>query len=130
MSAREKIAYLRGLLDGGRPADEAQARVMAALVEALDALASELEGTRSRMDEQAEEIRDLSDALDELEDDLARQDEAEDLDEAEEDEDYVLVRCPHCSKEFFYDPDEYEEDEQLLCPRCGEPFRQPRGGEE
>jgi DNA-directed RNA polymerase subunit RPC12/RpoP len=136
VSAREKIAYLRGLLDGGHPSDEAQARVMGALIEALEALASEVDVERTRTDDQERRLGELSDYLDDIEDDLARiEDEIdrdeEDSEEAEEEdeEDYVPVRCPGCGKEFFYDPDEYDADEQLLCPRCGEPFLQPGGAD-
>ena len=53
MSAREKIAYLKGLLDGLGPAkDEGQNKIFGALVEALDALSEEVEDQGERIDEQ------------------------------------------------------------------------------
>ena len=43
MESKERIAYLKGLLDGLRPQDETQVKVYAAIVDALEALADETE---------------------------------------------------------------------------------------
>ncbi len=141
MSAREEIAYLKGLIHGLGPAkDEGQNKIFAGLLEALEALSREVA-------EQAELIEELRDMYDELADDCAILDE--DLDSLERafsdysgedyslddndwdedgddeyDESYVSVVCPSCGHSFFYQPDEYEEDEPLQCPDCGTEFPQ------
>ena len=73
MNARERIAYLRGLLDCMEP-EERNTKVYAAVAEALDALSLELEEhsrqlehVRETGEELADEIYELHDAVYELE---------------------------------------------------------------
>ena len=73
MNARERIAYLRGLLDCMEP-EERNTKVYTAVAEALDALSLEieehsrqLEGVRKAGEELADEIYELHDAVYELE---------------------------------------------------------------
>jgi len=148
MSAREKIAYLKGLLDGLGPAkDEGQNKIFGAMVEALDALSEEVEDQGERIDEQRELYEDLADdcalldedldALekafteccgedfdDEDEDDEDDDDDDDDGDDGDFDETYLSVTCPSCGYVFYYQPEEYEEDENLQCPGCGKEFPQ------
>lgn len=130
MAAREKIAYLKGLIDGQKPADPDTAKLLGAMVDALDALADDLENQGIRLEEHREILDEVSEYLDQIDEDLcALEDRIESCEDEEEDddeeEDYISVCCPHCRKDFFYDPAAYEEDEDLLCPHCGEPFKQP-----
>ena len=145
MSAREKIAYLKGLLDGLGPVkDEWQNKIFAGLVDALDALSQEVADQGELIEEQRELYEDLADdcaLLDEDLDALERafaecggeaygdeddedDDEEEDEDEDEFDESYLSVTCPSCGYVFYYQPEEYEEDETLQCPGCGKEFPQ------
>lgn len=146
MSAREKIAYLKGLLHGLGPAeDEGQNKIFAGLVDALDALSREVEEHGELIEEQRELFEDLSDDCALLDEDLDALEEAfheltggefdfdddgdfddEDDDEAF-DESYLSVTCPSCGYVFYYQPEDYEEGENLQCPGCGEEFpRQDR----
>ena len=146
MSAREKIAYLKGLLDGLGPVkDEGQNKIFAGLVDALDALSQEVADQGELIEEQRELYEDLADdcaLLDEDLDALERafaecsgevygdeededdEDEDEDEDEDTFDESYLSVTCPSCGYIFYYQPEEYEEDEALQCPGCGKEFPQ------
>ena len=136
MSAREKIAYLKGLIDGQNLADSPQkAGFYAALVDALESLATaavehdevhvELNDYLEQLDEDVAELEDTVDAL--LDDDF--NDDGEDYEDFEGDEEeFDSVCCPHCSKDFFYEPAAYDEDEELLCPHCGKSFKHEQEG--
>lgn len=134
MSALEKIAYLKGLLDGLEVTDESQKKIYAAMVEALDSIAHEV----VEQSEMVEEVRDLydelSDDLDQLDEDLESLEddfydvmggEGQEEDETEFDEIYESVTCPKCSHIFYFEPGSYEEEEMIQCPACGENFAQP-----
>lgn len=149
MSAREKIAYLKGLIDGLGPAgDEGQGRIFAAIVDALDALSAEVVEHGELIEEQRELYEDLSDDCALLDEDLdalekafsecsgeSDFDEDEDEDEDEEDEEvdeeafdesYVSATCPTCKYVFYFQPEEYGEDEPLQCPSCGVEFQRQK----
>ena len=109
MSAREKIAYLKGLIDGLNLTDtQDKAIFYAALVDALDSLAVAIEEhedvheeLNAYLEQLDEDVSDIEDELDELEggecgchshDDDDEEDEYEDFDE----EEYESVTCPNC----------------------------------
>ncbi len=140
MNALEKVAYLRGLVDGQKIADtEEKKRFVNALLDTLECIATEQNDhvdVHTQLNEYLEQldsdVTDLEDDVDELlgYDDEEEEhhcccghedDEFEDFDE----EEYAAVTCPFCEKEFYYEPDSYDEDENLLCPHCGKPFKQP-----
>ena len=114
MSAREKIAYLKGLIDGQNLTDTPdKAKFYAALVDALDSLAVAIEEhedvheeLNAYLEQLDEDVSDIEDELDELEggecgchshDDDDEEDEYEDFDE----EEYESVTCPNCGKRFL-----------------------------
>ena len=142
MSAREKIAYLKGLLDGLGPAkDEGQNKIFGAMVDALEALSLEVDEHEELLEEQRELYEDLADDcalldedLDSMErvfaefmgegDDDDEDDDDDDDDDVDFDESYISVCCPSCAYVFYYQPEEYEGDEKLVCPGCGKEFEQ------
>lgn len=130
MSAREKIAYLRGLIEGQTVVENASmTKFHEALLGALDSIAEE-------MDELAESYDDLREYVEDLEDELVELQSEFDPDSMDghcscgcedgddEEEEYEATTCPRCGKDFFYQPDAYDDDEDLLCPHCGEPFKE------
>lgn len=140
MGAREKIAYLKGLIDGQNLADTPdKEKFYAALVDALDSLAAaieEHENVHGELDDYLEQldedVSDLEDRLDELDGDesggTGDDDEADGEDGHFDEEEYESVTCPHCGNDFYYEPALYGGDEDLVCPHCGKPFKRP--GEE
>lgn len=133
MSAREKIAYLKGLIDGQNLADSPQkASFYAALVDALESIADsvdehdevhkELNDYLEQLDEDVAELEDTLDMV--LEDDCCGHDEDYDDDDEDEEEEFDSVSCPHCHRDFFYEPAAYDDGEELLCPHCGKGFMQ------
>ena len=85
MESKERIAYLKGLLDGLRPQDETQVKVYAAIVDALEALADETEMHADELHEQAEMVEELNEFCESLEDDMEDFFELMEQDEAKED---------------------------------------------
>ncbi len=130
MSSLEKIAYLKGLLDGLEVEDENLKKIYAAMVESLDALSRELVDQMEVIEELRDMYEDLSDDYSQLDEDLEvlENDLSElygegDLEEEPDfDEIYESVSCPKCGHLFYYDPEAYEDEEMLECPACGEKF--------
>jgi len=128
MSAKEKIAWLKGLLSG-LEIDGKDAKIYGAVVESLDALATQIE----EQNEQIESLRNIYDELEEEctalgEDILALEDLFDDYSKRDDEDEkyaasYVSVTCPSCASVFYYEQGkDKEEDDMLECPDCGERF--------
>ena len=131
MSAREKIAYLRGLIEGQNISENVGlSKFHEALLGALDTIADEIDDLAESNEDLREYVEDLEDELleyhSEMDHDYFGDDESGSCGCGceDEEEEYEAVTCPSCKKDFFYRPDAYDEDEDLLCPHCGEPFKQ------
>lgn len=140
MNARERIAYLRGLLDG-MPAEEPHRRTFLAIADALFSLALEAEdgGRTTALPHEAgklpatSELRDLISKLHgsvlELKDAIlsgSLEDWDEEDGEDEEDgraiPDFASITCPFCGCSFYRSGAEGADDE-VLCPECGRAIR-------
>jgi DNA-directed RNA polymerase subunit RPC12/RpoP len=133
MSAREKIAYLRGLIEGQNLSENVGlSKFHEALLGALDALAEEADAISDAQDDLRDFVEDLDEEVmcihSEYDPDLMERryalDDGDDEDEEDEEEKYENTTCPACGRDFAYQPDAYDEDEDLLCPHCGQPFKQ------
>lgn len=110
MEVRERIAYVRGLLEGadfyGR--DERGRAIWENLLGICSQLAHAVE---SLEEEQAE----LEAYLEAVDADLS------DLEEESEIPEYVVVECPRCGEEVCFEEELLFDDEtQVSCPECGE----------
>lgn len=117
MSISEKVAYLRGLMEGMR-IDEStnEGKLFAAIIDTLDDVALEIEDL-------SDEVMELSDGLDVVSDDLEDveeliYDDEDDEDEDDEEEECYATTCPECEEEIFFD-ESVLEDGTVLCPNCG-----------
>ena len=134
MNSKERIAYLRGLLDF-LPREEKETKIYSAIAEALESLALELEEhtkllelQREDYDSLAEEMDELHEAVYNLEDSVGLGD-SEDEDYGDDDveglgvtESYISMTCPSCAYSFYYKYEEGKEKDRLVCPSCGEEF--------
>jgi DNA-directed RNA polymerase subunit M/transcription elongation factor TFIIS len=104
-------------------------------VDALDALALELEEHLKQIDLQREYCDDLADEMEELHDAIYDLEESvgiesaddsydDDKDDEQDDttESYISMTCPSCAYSFYYKYEEGKESEKLVCPSCGEEF--------
>ena len=123
MGISEKVAYLKGLMEGmNLSADSNEGKLFRAIVNVLDEIALEVEDL-------TDEVMELGDGLDVISDDLGDvediiydedDDDYEDLDEDEDDEEEecYATTCPECEEEIFFD-DSVLEDGKVECPNCG-----------
>ena len=129
MGARDRIAYIRGLLDAGGVPEGIASTLCGAVVEALEALAAENEELKKRLDEQQSAIDDLNFVCEELDADLADVEacldvsgeeeldsEDEDLDELESE--YHETVCPSCGLHFFFHESLLNDNGEAECPDC------------
>jgi regulator of replication initiation timing len=135
VNSKERIAYLRGLLDS-MPREEREVKIYSAIVDALDALALEIEEHAKQIDlcqedyeDLVEEVDDLHKEVYELEESMGVDDIEEDYDDDEDEEDleeltesYISMTCPSCAYSFYYKYEDGKENDKLVCPSCGEEF--------
>ena len=114
MGISEKIAYLKGLMEGMNVDTESnEGKLFAAVVDVLDELALEVEDL-------TDEVMELGDGLDVISDDLSDVEDIvyDDEDEEDEEEECYTTTCPECEEEIFFD-DTMLEDGEIICPNCG-----------
>ena len=124
MGISEKIAYLKGLMEGMNVDTESnEGKLFAAVVDVLDEIALEVEDL-------TDEVMELGDGLDVISDDLSDvedivydewdddDDDDDDDDEDDEEEECYATTCPECEEEIFFD-DTMLEDGEVECPNCG-----------
>ena len=123
MGISEKIAYLKGLMEGMNVDTESnEGKLFAAVVDVLDEIALEVEDL-------TDEVMELGDGLDVISDDLSDvedivydewdddDDDDDDDDEDDEEEECYATTCPECEEEIFFD-DTMLEDGEIICPNC------------
>ena len=121
MGISEKIAYLKGLMEGMNVDTESnEGKLFAAVVDVLDEIALEVEDL-------TDEVMELGDGLDVISDDLSDvedivydewDDDDDDDDDDDEEEECYATTCPECEEEIFFD-DSVLEDGKVECPNCG-----------
>ena len=133
MTISEKVAYLKGLIDGmGFDADSKNGKLFAAISDILEDLASDVLEVRESSLEMAEDIDALTDELADVEDFVYGEDEEEDERVApgcgyccggsEEDDEgpaFFDVTCRSCGKTITVDEDIFDLG-TVQCPNCGE----------
>lgn len=119
MTITEKVAYLKGLVEGmDFDKNDKETKVINAVLEVLEDIAL----TVSDLDDEMELVTEQLDAVDE---DLAEleevfYDEMDDCDcDCDCDEDMYEVDCPKCGETIYFDEDIILEGE-AECPNCGE----------
>ena len=128
MKLSEKVAYLKGLVEGlGIDETTSQGKVTKAIVDILDDMAVSILDLEDSTSELYEEVEALDEDLGNLEDDFY-DDEDEDEDDdcccEDDDEDFECdeiyeVECPNCHEEICIDG-EILDMGSIECPNCGE----------
>lgn len=113
----EKVAYLDGLADGMEIEKDPNGKLIKGIIEALGAVAEELEEHNELLDDLSDCVDDIYDDLDELE-----EDDDEDDEDAFDEDDFIEVVCPKCGETVYFDEDMIDSDEGLICPNCNEPI--------
>lgn len=126
MSAREKIAYMKGLLEAGKPEDKLALSLCNAVIGVLDALADENAELKKQLEEQRKAADDLYSICGELDADLSGVESRLGIDgELGEDgasfeDDYTEVTCPSCGLHFYCQNSMLSPENHCVeCPDCG-----------
>ena len=131
MTLTEKVAYLKGLVEGlGIDETTSQGKVTKAVVDILNDMALSIADLDECATELYEEVEALDEDLGNLEDDFYEEFEEDEYDEEDEDEDddcdcdcccdeIYEVECPNCHEEICIDG-EILDMGSIDCPNCGE----------
>lgn len=125
MTVSEKVAYLKGMMEGMKfDAESDEAKLIRFMAEILEDMASEIQDTQ-------DEVADINEYLEAMDEDLTNvedvlfdeDDECDCCDCDEEDcdcccgEDAYEVTCPECKNIVVFE--EAPEGESVICPSCG-----------
>ena len=130
MTTAEKVAYLKGLMEGMKLDKESdEGKLFAAIADILGDIVEDIEDVASDLYDLGEDVDTISDDLGDVEDflagegDWADDEDDEDWDEEEEDEDedplFFEVTCPACEQTITVDEDVLNLG-TIQCPNCGE----------
>ena len=113
MTTSEKVAYLKGLMEGMKlDTESGEGKLLHLIADILGGMAEELEDAESDICELSEDIDAIGDALSELEDCCLP-------DEDDEEPVFFEFTCPECGKTITVDEDVLELG-AIQCPECGE----------
>jgi phage FluMu protein Com len=126
MNITEKVAHLKGLIEGMELEDNKETKLIKAISEILEDVAYAISDAEDELGELGEEVEAIDEDLGRLEDDYyGEEDEDEDEDEdgcscccGGEDGMYE-VKCPACGESICGDEDTINGGE-MKCPNCGE----------
>ena len=126
MTTTEKVAYLKGLMDGMKLDTETnEGKLFTAIADILADMAEDMEDLASDLFDLGEDVDAISDDLSDVEDYLCDDDWDEEADEEDEDEAddeeplFFEVPCPACEKTITVDEDVLNLG-RIQCPNCGE----------
>lgn len=135
MTITEKVAYLKGLVEGlGVDETTSQGKVLKGILDVLNDMALSISDLEDCTSELYEEVEALDEDLGNLEDDIYDDDDdccdcdcCDDDDEDDEDEDdedcecdeIYELECPNCNEQICIDGEILERG-SIECPNCGE----------
>lgn len=126
MELKEKVAYIKGLMEGmDFDATTKEGKLLAAVVDALEEMAKTVADIDDDLDTLYDEVDAMSEDLEDVENFVFD----EDFDDEDDDEDYgdefedglYEITCPQCGEVVCVDEEMLESDD-LACPNCGTKF--------
>ena len=119
MDLLEKVAYLKGMLNGmDLDDDKKETRLITAIIDVLDDLAASVADLEEETDEMCELIDILDEDLGAVEEEVFDCD-CDCCDEDDFDDDMYEVTCPTCGEVLCVDEEMLDEG-GMTCPACGE----------
>ncbi len=123
MEITERVAYLKGLAEGlSLDTETKEGKILSAIIEILDDMALELQDQQDQLIEVSDGLDAVSEDLEDVED-LVYDDEDEDdeceCEDEDDDEDCYATTCPTCEQTIYFDESILDEGE-VICPNCGE----------
>ena len=121
MEMNEKVAYIKGLIEGMElDTTSKEGKVLAAVVDVLTDMADKVLTMDEEVGDLFDEVDAISEDLTDVEDYLFEEDEEEDEDDVYEDGLYEIT-CPACGEVVCVDEDMLADD-NLSCPNCATKF--------
>ena len=129
MTTAEKVAYLKGLMEGMNIDRESnEGKLFSVIADILNDVALDIEELESDIFDLGEDVDAISDDLSDVEDYLFEDEDEEDYDDDDEDYDeydedeeplFFEVTCPACENTITVDEDVVNLG-AIQCPNCGE----------
>ena len=121
MTTTEKVAYLKGLMEGMKLDTETnEGKLLSVIADILGDMAEDMEDMGAELCDLGEDVDAISDDLENVEEYLFDDEDDEDEDEDEEEEPlFFEVTCPACEKTITVDEDVLNLG-SIQCPNCGE----------
>ena len=128
MTTAEKVAYLKGLMEGMNIDKESnEGKLFSVIADILNDVALDIEDLESDLYDLGEDVDAISDDLSDVEDYLFEDEDDDDDDYDDDDEDYdedeeplfFEVTCPGCDNTITVDEDVLNLG-AIQCPNCGE----------
>lgn len=125
MTTIEKVAYLKGLMEGMKIDESSDnGKLFKLIVDILDDVAKDVADIEDYVEELTEQVDAVDEDLNTLEEDFYEEWDEEDdcdcgCDCCDCDEEYYDVTCPSCNEDFEVDEDTLL-DGGVDCPYCGE----------
>ncbi|MBR2880448.1 MAG: hypothetical protein IKC02_07240 [Oscillospiraceae bacterium] len=129
MTTAEKVAYLKGLMEGMNIDRESnEGKLFSVIADILNDVALDIEELESDIFDLGEDVDAISDDLSDVEDYLFEDDDEDDYDDDDEDYDeydedeeplFFEVTCPACENTITVDEDVVNLG-AIQCPNCGE----------
>ena len=115
MTSSEKVAYLKGLMEGMELNTESgEGKLLKVIAEILGDLSEDIEDIESDLFDLSEDVDAISDDLSDVED-LLREDDWDDREEPQ----FFEITCSACNKTITVDEDVLALG-RVQCPNCGE----------
>lgn len=124
MTTSEKVAYLKGLAEGMGFENAGQEKLMSVIIDILEDLSLDMADTRSSVKELSDGVDELADDLTALEDEFydtvygEYEDDEDDEDDDEDEEVFYTVTCAKCGTVLTVDEDIMDKG-VIDCPECG-----------
>ena len=115
MTITEKVAYLKGLMEGlDLDKTTKEGKVLAAMADILEDMALTVADSCDQIDAIDEDLETLEEYV---YDDFDFDDDYDPYDDEEEGE--YEFECPNCHEVVFIDESVFEEGKEIECPNCG-----------
>ncbi|NLJ75222.1 MAG: AraC family transcriptional regulator [Firmicutes bacterium] len=117
---REKIAYLRGIIDGDPSIKDDRVRFLfERILLVLDDITDDLENVVMAQEELEDYVGEIDFDLANLEDDFYQDSEDKEFDKCFPEEPMIEMECPSCQEVVCFDEGFlYDDDVQITCPNC------------
>ena len=117
----ERVAYLKGLMDGlGVDDSTNEGKILIKIIDVLDHMVDEITELNASQVELEEYVQTIDEDLSNLEDKIYGYEDYDEDDDYSDNIQYIEVECPHCHDTVYFADDIFDFEDELLCPNCNE----------